>query len=237
MFVIEDNIDFYSEINKEEEIIQDDICLITQNPLDKNHIILDCGHKFNYDAIFNDIINHKTKFNKLEKQFLNTNEIRCPYCRNIQDKLLPSNNLFPKIHGVNYFDDYIYLLNIFKNYNNNWIKGKCMYFNEINHPESSNCCMNSNVMYIKTFKLFLCNQHKNIYIKNYLTSYEKDKKDKEKKEKLLLKEQKIKELKEIKNAIPCCSSITKLGKQCSFKSGKEGLCIRHYKLLNKITSI
>ena len=64
-------------------------------------------------------------------------------------------------------------------------------------------------------------------------AYEKEKKDKEKKEKLLLKEQKIKEL---KNSIPICSTITKTGKQCSFKSVKEGLCIRHYKLLNK-TSI
>ena len=55
-----DNIDFYSEINNEEEINKDDICLITQNTLDKDHISLECGHKFNYDAIFNDIINHKT---------------------------------------------------------------------------------------------------------------------------------------------------------------------------------
>jgi len=235
MFIIEDNIDFYSEINNEEEINKNDICLITQNSLDKDHISLECGHKFNYEAIFNDIINHKTKFNKLEKTFLTTNEIRCPYCRNIQDKLLPYNELYPKIHGVNYFDDHIYLLNIFKNYNDKWIKGKCMYFNESNDPENSNCCMNTNVTYIKTFNLFLCNQHKNLYIKNYLIKYEKQKKDKEKNEKLLLKEQKMKELKELKNAIPICSTITKSGKQCSFKSVKEGLCTRHYKLLNNTT--
>lgn len=236
MFVIEDNIDFYSEINKDEEINQDNICLITQNILDKDHISLECGHKFNYEAIFNDIINHKTKFNKLEKNFLNTNEIRCPYCRNIQDKLLPSHELFPKIHGVNYFDDYLYLLNIFKNYNDKWIKGQCMHVNEITDTDIYNCCMNTNVTYIKTFNLFLCNQHKNVHIKNYLLTYEKEQKNKEKKSKMLLKEQKIKELKEIKNAIPICSTTTKNGKQCSFKSVKEGLCTRHYKLLNK-TSI
>lgn len=111
-----------------------------------------------------------------------------------------------------------------------------MHFNETNDPDIYNCCMNTNVTYIKTFNLFLCNQHKNVHIKNYLLNYEKEKKNKEKKEKLLLKEQKIKELKETKNAIPICSTITKSGKQCSFKSVKEGLCTRHYKLLNN-TSI
>jgi hypothetical protein len=149
---------------------------------------------------------------------------------------LPYNNLFPKIHGVNYFDNHLYLLNIFKNYNDKWIKGQCMHFNETNNPENSNCCMNTNVTYIKPFHLFLCNQHKNIHIKNYLLKYEKEKKDNEKKEKILLKEQKIKEIKDLKNAIPLCSTITKSGKQCSFKSIKEGLCTRHYKLLNN-TSI
>jgi low affinity Fe/Cu permease len=100
----------------------------------------------------------------------------------------------------------------------------------------SNFCINTNVTYIKTFNLFLCNQHKNIHIKKYLIDYEKEKKDKKKREKMLLKENKKKELKEEKNSIPFCSTITKNDKQCSFKSVKEGLCTRHYKLLNK-TSI
>jgi hypothetical protein len=236
MFIVEDNIDFYSEINNDEEISQDNICLITQNILDTDHIALECGHKFNYEAIYNDIINHKTKFNKLEKTFLTTNEIRCPYCRNIQDKLLPENNKFPKIHGVNYFDDYVYLSNLFKNYNDKWVKGQCMFYNEVTDNEKSNCCINTNVTYIKTFNLFLCNQHKNIYIKNYLMIYDKEQKDKEKKEKILLKEQKKQELIEMKKSIPLCSSINKNKKQCCYKSVKEGLCTRHYKLLNN-TSI
>lgn len=107
LYVIENNINFYDELNKEEEEEKsnDDLlsnkCLITQLPLEEKHITLVCGHKFNYDAIFNDIYNHKKKFYDLESSRLKEYQIRCPYCRNIQNSLLP---LYPgksKVHGVN----------------------------------------------------------------------------------------------------------------------------------------
>ena len=100
MFATENNINFYDEINKEDDYTNDENkCLITLQDLTDDFIELDCGHKFNYEPLFKDIQNHKTKFNRLERNVLLTNEIRCPYCRTIHKKLLPLNNKFSKVHG------------------------------------------------------------------------------------------------------------------------------------------
>ena len=79
-------------------------CLISGEPLDNNHITLDCKHKFNINELYNEVVQQKTKhtlyFNKTKIKY---NEIKCPYCRTITPKLLPhfkyyNNNL---IYGVN----------------------------------------------------------------------------------------------------------------------------------------
>ena len=79
-------------------------CLISGEPLDNNHITLDCKHKFNINELYNEVVQQKTKhtlyFNKTKLKY---NEIKCPYCRTITPKLLPhfkyyNNNL---IYGVN----------------------------------------------------------------------------------------------------------------------------------------
>ena len=108
---IEGGIDFYSELYKSLDIEDDseqdnNICLITNEPLIDNYVTLDCGHKFNYNAIYNDILNHKYKFNGMESTKLNKNQIRCPYCRKKQNKVLPYYEElgFKKVNGVNYFD-------------------------------------------------------------------------------------------------------------------------------------
>ena len=54
---------------QEEEIIENEnenICLITNNKLTDNFVKLCCGHKFNYEAIFNEVIKQKVKYNHLE---------------------------------------------------------------------------------------------------------------------------------------------------------------------------
>ena len=64
---IEGGIDFYSELYKsldieenEHKTIEDlNMCLITNSPLESNHIQLTCGHKFNYIPLYFDIKNHK----------------------------------------------------------------------------------------------------------------------------------------------------------------------------------
>jgi len=113
---IEGNIDFFSELYKSldieenEEKTSDDsnLCLITNEILIENFVELECGHKFNYIPLFNDVKNHKNKFNYLEGKtsHLKPNELRCPYCRNKQETLLPyyEDLGLEKTHGVNFID-------------------------------------------------------------------------------------------------------------------------------------
>ena len=68
----------------------DNICLISKEILHPNHITLVCNHKFNYIPIYKEVLYQKTKFNTLyEVTKLNYNQIKCPYCRTITNKLLP----------------------------------------------------------------------------------------------------------------------------------------------------
>ena len=117
-YKIEGNIDFYAELYKsldieenEEKTEEDNnLCLISNQPLTDTHIQLICGHKFNYMPLYLDIKNHKQLFNSLEgtSTRLNIDEIRCPYCRKKQIGLLP---YYPdiglKTHGVNYINQSI----------------------------------------------------------------------------------------------------------------------------------
>ena len=72
---------------------EENICLLTKEPLQPVHIILACGHKFNYVPIYREVIAQKTtglsSGGYYNSHSLKRNEIKCPYCRNIQDKLLP----------------------------------------------------------------------------------------------------------------------------------------------------
>lgn len=68
---------------------QDDICLITKEPLQDNFITLDCGHKFNYLSLYNELLKQKTNSNYFEIVNIKINETKCPYCRQITPKILP----------------------------------------------------------------------------------------------------------------------------------------------------
>ena len=97
----DDNFDFQKELLEllsTEETDDDNICLISNLPLENNFIKLACGHKFNYDSIFNEIKYQKNP-NHLETQKLYTHELKCPYCRTVQKGLLPSRDTF-KIYTV-----------------------------------------------------------------------------------------------------------------------------------------
>ena len=243
MYVIEDNIDFYKEIHGDNTTIHtesEDTCLISNTTLRSDFVSLNCGHKFNYDSIFYDICNHKNKFNTLEKYFLNTREIRCPYCRNVQNKLLPPHPSFPNIHGVNFFDEIIYLTQ-FNKRPHKWIQGQCgfthkHYFN-IAMDSSNNIlelppCNDVTVTFVNIFNTHFCNYHKNMCIHNYV-QYKKqlsivEKMKKKEEEKLL----KIKMKQEAKQNIPYCSIIISKGKNkgntCSFKCiNNTSFCKRH----------
>ena len=123
-YKIEGNIDFFAELYKsldtDDNMDDENTCLITNEPLIDNFVKLDCGHKFNYVALYNDIKNHKQKFNTLEGKNtqLKSDEIRCPYCRFKQNSVLPYHEELglDKIHGVNYIDP-----------NKNYEKTHCFY--------------------------------------------------------------------------------------------------------------
>lgn len=106
--ILPNEINFYDELNKLDSDNEDDVntCLLTRLPLDKNNITLACGHIFNFEPLFKEVCAQKrrTSTSHLEIQKLNHNEIKCPYCRQTQDKLLPYvklNKSMNYINGVN----------------------------------------------------------------------------------------------------------------------------------------
>jgi len=111
---IEGNIDFFSELYKSLDDTNNsesdnNCCLITTHLLTDKFVELNCGHKFNYIPLYNDIFNHKKKFNNMEgsASSLKMNEIRCPYCRKKQVGVLPyyPELIKEKINGVNLYDE------------------------------------------------------------------------------------------------------------------------------------
>jgi hypothetical protein len=163
---IEGGIDFYSELYKSLDIEEninkieadDNICLISNQPLTDNYIKMNCGHKFNYKAIYKDLVNHKSKFNSLETTSgrLNNNEIRCPYCRAKQTDILPYYEELglPQISGINFYNN----TNNTNNGNSNYIYQKCEYLtlNNLYDPSGNNAIEtdehnNGNCKFLKCF--------------------------------------------------------------------------------------
>jgi hypothetical protein len=115
-YAIEGNINFFDELYKSLDAtesnakteIDDNLCLITNQLLTEHFVKLNCGHKFNYEPLFHDILNHKQKYNQMESSqtALTNNEIRCPYCRTKQKGVLPycEELPFPKVNGVNHYN-------------------------------------------------------------------------------------------------------------------------------------
>ena len=118
-YIIEGNINFQEELHKlldENSDDEDDnnLCKITGLPLIDKYVSLECGHKFNYDAIYTEIYNQKIIF-KTYTSFIPKNDfkkmrelqldyyIRCPYCRNIQFTILPYYEELgkPLVYGIN----------------------------------------------------------------------------------------------------------------------------------------
>jgi hypothetical protein len=112
-YVTVETVDFYNKLYDSLDVDDDynndeNLCLITNQPLIKNFIKMECGHKFNYLPLFYDVKNHKLKFNGMEgtSSKLNFNQIRCPYCRKKQSGILPyyEDMELGKINGVNYIN-------------------------------------------------------------------------------------------------------------------------------------
>ena len=114
------NDDFFKmlelEMNKEESY--DDNCLITNEPLEKSHIKLTCTHSFNYKPLLNEVCKQKINLirgkkysNNLEIQKLTKYQMKCPYCRTIQNGILPYLASCKKTPFVNWPEKYSLKLN------------------------------------------------------------------------------------------------------------------------------
>jgi len=115
-YTVEGSIDFFAELYKSLDDVEnehktdtdDNLCLISNQPLTDKFVELNCKHKFNYTPLYYDILNHKTKFNRMEgnNSTLRVTEIRCPYCRTVHDGVLPyyPELGFQKVNGVNFVD-------------------------------------------------------------------------------------------------------------------------------------
>ena len=99
-YIIPEGFNFYEELNKNlkaqptspREVKE--VCLITGNELDETAITLECGHSFNYLPLFNDLFCYKYDkpqgyYSYSDNLNLRDHQIRCPYCRQVQEKILP----------------------------------------------------------------------------------------------------------------------------------------------------
>jgi len=120
-YTIEGNINFKEELNKlldEDSENEDELCQITGLPLKDKHVVLECNHHFNYDALYNEIYKQKYEFKTYEPNSLSNKNlqkfressldyfIKCPYCRNIQFTLLPYYKELDltELYGINSLD-------------------------------------------------------------------------------------------------------------------------------------
>jgi hypothetical protein len=92
-YIIEDDFDFFKELNETTTNLSEvHNCMISHLPLTYNTITLPCKHSFNYLPLYTELCLHNNKQN-----------ISCPYCREISNKLIPFIPLpnVKKIIGVN----------------------------------------------------------------------------------------------------------------------------------------
>jgi len=269
-YYIEGNVDFFSELYKSLDIKEDnietnkdnDLCLITNLPLVDKYVTLNCGHKFNYIPLYNDLLNYNTKFIHMESNKILKKSIRCPYCRGEQNELLPYYEELgvKKIIGINTTE---------VNQTN-----RCAFINEyiINGEVKQSRCNKSCLHHLSYWcipncsKEYCCEHKKKIFYE-YKKKLIQEKKQIEKEKKLKLKQEekekkkleKIKQKQEatLKNQLDkntdivsninnniilnenFCISIMKSGvnkgMQCSCKIYQNNMCKRHYNLQNKPT--
>jgi hypothetical protein len=245
---IEGGFNFYEELyksidenNEDENIVisENTNCLITDEPLKENFVKLDCNHKFNYIPLYNDIVNHKNKYNQMERRLLDKTEIRCPYCRNVQKTLLPYYEELglKKVHGVNYIDEtYGLYKKSYLNYESEYKSGKCEAFVSnplingsyaVKHP-----CYNTYVKKLEEKGKCYCYFHYKYFSKQLTKEKKQADKDKIKAAKELLKLEKIKE----KEALKIKKLEEKMLKK-SIKNNEENIIISQNKELTGCTQL
>jgi len=149
---IESNINFYEELNKkiDDNVNNDNICLITYEKLMNIHDTLDCGHSFNHVPLLKELLKQHKNVAKYK--------IKCPMCKCIHSQLLPL-----------YIDD-AKLINI----NCRSIEDEYSQFIASSTPCTATECMSTiftgknkgnKCTVKKLYKENLCKRHYNIYYK------------------------------------------------------------------------
>lgn len=150
-------------------------CLISDEILRKDHILLKCGHKFNYVPLFKEVVFQKCSMlpknvsskivtmyiknssqstimynssHNLETSKIAYNEIKCPYCRTVTPKLLPYYP-YPDVTKIKYVNTPVEL---------GFPALTCEYFR--NHNEDTPSCR-TNCIYQDKYNMMLCNKHFN----------------------------------------------------------------------------
>ena len=110
-YEIEDDLDFFAALKSMQqpdpnpEQSHENTCLITNDPLNAFHVTLVCGHKFNYEPLYQEVLRQKGRLgmhNYYER--IGMHQIKCPYCRTLTNNLLPYIGVHPTIKrltGVN----------------------------------------------------------------------------------------------------------------------------------------
>ena len=106
-YIIEDGINFYEQLHLSLNNTSNEdtnICLISREHLNDNHITLPCQHSFNYIPLYNEINQQKNGTILFKTSKLSMSQIKCPYCRTIHNKLIPFVPLpnISKYKGINH---------------------------------------------------------------------------------------------------------------------------------------
>ena len=255
-YYLEDELNFFDELkklvnddtNKENKIVDeiyDNVCCITNLPLEKYFVKLECGHLFNYVPLYKEIFNQKLvykNYNIYKETHANNinikhcdNYIKCPYCRNIQTKLLLYHSELgvEKIYGIN-STNIAYLYKNDDKYFCNKVIGLNMEIKDFI------CCKNANY-YCFQYKKIYCYHHYKVALKTIkLNSIQLKKDITEMKKRIKQKFSKLKKEKKkmtVKIEELGCKEILKTGlnkgKQCSCKVYKDNFCKRHLKVLQE----
>jgi len=224
---IEDGFNFYDELNKslDDDIEYENTCLISGQQLDKYYFKMDCGHKFNYEPLFKEIIIQKFIFKTYFGGLTNEERIKlkgsnmfikCPYCRSLQSNLLPyyEDIGVSKVYGVNTIDTEYYFNTLgisnmtFNKYNKIFTIGKKCDFQEYitntdisNNITSKKFCGCLYVTNLDGTSNNYCINHYYIFYKKQLQEQKAKKKveEKQKKKKKQQKKKKKKKKKKEKN--------------------------------------
>ncbi|MBI96547.1 hypothetical protein CL656_05325 [bacterium] len=92
--------------NNDNNINEKNTCLISQDIISNNFnkITLPCNHSFDYSNLYNEIYNQKYYYYKIDVNNTKYNTIKCPYCRNVFDNILPYYEIqgIKRITGINH---------------------------------------------------------------------------------------------------------------------------------------